>query len=123
MNNIENLMSETLSKFKSMIDITTIVGTPILLDNNTTIIPISKASIGLIVGGGEIDNHTKNNYPFAGGSGAGINITPGGFLVYSNGKWEFCNAEVDNYSNIFNAVTSVLKAMVGDGENEQEQNN
>ena len=122
MNSIEILTSETLSKMKSMMDITTIVGNPIFLDSNTTIIPISKASIGLVVGGGEIDNRTKNNYPFTGGTGAGINLTPSGFLVYSNGNWEFCKAEVSStYSEIFNAITSLLKAFVGEEGNEDKK--
>ena len=124
MNSIENLMSETLSKMKSMMDITTIVGTPIILDNATTIIPISKASIGLVVGGGDIDNHNRGNYPFAGGTGAGINIIPSGFLVYNNGKWEFCKAEIDNdYSNLINAASSILKKLVGDNSENEESSN
>ena len=122
MNSIETLTTETLSKMKAMMDITTIVGTPIILDNNTTIIPISKASIGLVVGGGEIDNHSRGNYPFTGGTGAGINLTPSGFLVYNNGNWEFCKAEIGNeYSEIFNAVSSLIKAFVGEEDNENQQ--
>ena len=121
MNNIENLLSETLSKMKSMIDITTIVGTPISMQDNSIIIPISKASIGLVVGGGELDNKSRGNYPFAGGTGAGINITPSGFLVFSNGKWEFCNANItNNYSDLVNAFSSVFNALVG-GENQDEK--
>ena len=69
MNSIENLISETLSKMKSMIDITTIVGTPITIENKTIIIPISKASIGLVVGGGDINNSSiittmLNKFPY-----------------------------------------------------------
>lgn len=124
MNSIENLMSETLNKMKSMMDITTIVGTPIMLDNSTTIIPISRASIGLVVGGGDIDNHTKGNFPFAGGTGAGINIIPSGFLVYNNGNWQFCKAEIDSdYSNLVSVATSIIKELVGENNEIEKDDN
>ena len=119
MNSIENLMSETLSKMKSMIDITTIVGTPITLENNTVIIPISKAAIGLVVGGGDIDNKTRGAYPFAGGTGAGINLTPSGFLVFSNDKWEFCSTgSSTNYAEILGLAGNILKSLKGENNND-----
>ena len=119
MNTIENLMSETLSKMKAMLDISTIVGTPITLDNNTVIIPISKASIGLVVGGGDVNNNSRGYYPFVGGTGAGINLSPSGFLVFSNGKWEFCSAGSNsNLADIMNVASSIVETFKGDGNNE-----
>ena len=118
MNSIENLMSETLSKIKSIVDITTIVGSPITMDK-TVIIPISKATIGLVVGGGEINNNQKGNYPFSGGTGTGVNLTPYGFLIYSNNKWEYCNAGTNaNYSELIKLAGNIIKNLKGEQGND-----
>lgn len=118
MNSIENLMNETLSKIKSIADITTIVGAPITIDN-AVIIPISKASIGLVVGGGDINNHVRGNYPFTGGTGAGVNLTPYGFLIYSNDRWEYCNAGTNaNYSELIKLAGNIIKNLKGDNKND-----
>jgi sporulation protein YtfJ len=66
-----------------MVDVNTIVGTPIQA-GEVTIIPVSKVSFGFASGGS--DFATKNqpagkDNAFGGGSGAGVNINPIGFLV------------------------------------------
>ncbi len=80
---IGNLMEVTMSKIREMVDVNTIVGTPILA-GDVTIIPISKVSFGFATGGS--DFATKNqpagkDNAFGGGSGAGVNIVPIGFLI------------------------------------------
>ncbi len=91
---IEGLMNTAMNNLKDMIDVDTIVGDAIECGNNTTIIPISKVSFGFAAGGSEFNSETLEQYskegvdedisyklPFGGGSGAGVNITPIGFLV------------------------------------------
>ena len=80
---ISNLMTETMAKIKEMVDVNTIVGTPIQAEG-VTIIPVSKVSCGFASGGS--DFATKNQKPeadnsFGGGGGAGINIVPVAFLI------------------------------------------
>lgn len=80
---IGNLMEVTMSKIREMVDVNTIVGTPIQT-GDVTIIPVSKVSFGFASGGS--DFATKNqpagkDNAFGGGSGAGVNIVPIGFLV------------------------------------------
>lgn len=86
-NPVEEIMSEAMSKLKSVIDVNTVVGNPISTFDGTTIIPISKVTAGFVAGGGEY-NQTKDmkknaklDFPFAGGSGTGFSISPIGFLV------------------------------------------
>ena len=69
-----DLMSTTMQKIKEMVDVNTIVGTPIQAEG-VTIIPVSKVSCGFASGGSEADNS------FGGGGGAGINIVPVAFLI------------------------------------------
>ena len=82
-NPIENIMTQTMSNLKNLVDVNNVIGKPVLsADGVYTIIPISKLSMGFLVGGGEYSENGKNaDYPYAGGSGAGISVTPVGFLV------------------------------------------
>ena len=81
---IGDLMETTMQKIKEMVDVNTIVGSPIVTADGITLIPISKVSFGFASGGS--DFQTKNqqanqNNAFGGGSGAGVNIVPVAFLV------------------------------------------
>ena len=41
---ISDLMTETMSKIKEMVDVNTIIGSPIVAADGTTVIPVSKAA-------------------------------------------------------------------------------
>lgn len=73
-----DLMGITMSKIREMVDVNTIVGEAINTPDGTTIIPVSRLSFGFGSGGSDYGKETKS---FAGGSGAGVNITPIGFLI------------------------------------------
>lgn len=81
---LSEMLGDTMSKIREMIDVNTVVGAPITTSDGVTIIPVTKVSIGY--GGGGSDFATKN-YPagrdnaFGGGAGAGVTITPVAFLV------------------------------------------
>ena len=80
-----------LENAKSILSEGTVIGTPISVSGGTTIIPISKISVGVASGGldyfsksqisKEKDTKSKN---FGGGGGTGVNVTPMGFLVISS---------------------------------------
>jgi sporulation protein YtfJ len=78
------MMTSSMSKIRDLIDVNTVIGTPIQTPDGVTIIPVTKVSIGF--GGGGTDFATKN-YPanrdnaFGGGAGTGINIIPIAFLI------------------------------------------
>lgn len=86
---IDTMMKTTMEHIRSMVDVNTVIGSPVTGSKGTTIIPISKVSFGFVAGGGEylVDDHrsrtaiTSENYPFAGGTGAGVSVQPVGFLV------------------------------------------
>ncbi len=80
---VGDLMSTTMQRLREMVDVNTVMGTPIQAEG-VTLIPVSTVSIGFASGGS--DFATKNQRPeadnaFGGGSGAGIRVTPIGFLV------------------------------------------
>ena len=55
---IGDLMSTTMQKIREMVDVNTIIGTPIRTDDGITLIPVSKLSFGFASGGS--DFMTKN---------------------------------------------------------------
>lgn len=78
---INNLMSTVMENIKGMIDVNTVIGEPVETSNGTMIIPISKVGFGFAAGGSDIPSDTAGDKPFGGGSGAGVSISPVGFLV------------------------------------------
>ena len=86
-NSVPNMMEGMLQRIREMIDANTVVGQPITTPDGTTIIPISKVSIGFGGGGSDFvsKNLNKMENPFGGGAGGGVKVSPVGFLVVSNG--------------------------------------
>ena len=82
---IEGLMSEAMEHIKQMVDVNTLVGTPVTTPDGTTIIPISKVAFGFGAGGSEFaappQSKSEGQALFGGGSGGGVSISPVAFLV------------------------------------------
>ena len=81
--NLPNMLENTITKIREMVDANTVVGTPITTADGVTIIPVSKISIGLGGGGSDFSTKAPTNQalPFGGGVGAGVKVTPVAFLV------------------------------------------
>ena len=75
---LPNMLENTIAKIREMVDVNSVVGTPITTPDGVTIIPVSKVSVGF--GGGGSD-FTKNTEAFGGGAGGGVSVTPICFLV------------------------------------------
>ncbi len=80
-----NQMIETsLEKIKSVADSTTVIGDPIHLNENVVVLPFSKVSVGYAAGGSDFYGKRPENADkaqFAGGNGAGLSVTPLGFII------------------------------------------
>ena len=111
---IGELMENTLSKIREMVDVNTVVGSPIQTPDGITLIPVSKVSFGFAAGGS--DFQTKNGKdsqpnPFGGGSGAGVKIEPVSFLVIRDGSVRVLSANADNQSaaeRVIEAVPDII---------------
>ena len=91
---ISDFMEVTLAKIREMVDVNTVIGQPITTPDGITMIPVSKVSLGFGVGGGDYNSKAQTpggTNPFAGGSGAGINISPVAFLVIKDGNVKLIN--------------------------------
>lgn len=92
-NKLQDIIKTSLESIRSMVDANTVIGTPINTESGTTIIPISKISMGFASGG--LDYSGKDVKPtapgsagaklqnFGGGGGTGLSVVPVGFLVVS----------------------------------------
>ena len=80
---LSNMIENTLTKIKDMISVNDVVGSPITTPEGVTIIPISKVSVGFGGGGSDFvsKNVNKQENPFGGGVGGGVNVTPVAFII------------------------------------------
>ena len=64
---LNKLINSSMDKIKTIVDSSTIVGEKVTTDDGTTIIPISKVSVGYVVGGGEYadlsSRRVANHFP------------------------------------------------------------
>lgn len=83
-NKLEEMIRTSLEHIHAMVDANTVVGTPIETPSGTTIIPISKVSVGYASGGLDFDGkHQAPPKNFAGGGGTGLSVQPVCFLAVS----------------------------------------
>ncbi len=106
---INGLMNVTLEKIKAMVDANTVVGEPITTAEGTLIIPVSKISFGFASGGSDFPSKTPKEM-FGGGGGAGMNITPVGFLVIQNGNVKLL--QLANNNNAVDRAVGMMPEMV-----------
>jgi sporulation protein YtfJ len=89
-NKISDIIHTSLEKIRELVDAQTIIGEPINTSGGTTIIPVSKVTMGFASGG--IDYTPKPQEQktpavrgnFGGGGGTGVAVTPVAFLVVSS---------------------------------------
>lgn len=113
---LNEILKTSMVNLGEMIDVSKVVGTPIMLPNDTLAIPLSKVVCGFGVGGSEIPKKgdiktefSEEIFPFGGGSGGGISIIPSALLVLSEGKIKLLKVEknfeiVDKVVDTFNEM-------------------
>ncbi|MBO4951065.1 MAG: hypothetical protein J6E38_08640 [Clostridia bacterium] len=108
-NNIAETIRQALAEVRSMADSQTIIGDPIVV-GETTLIPVSKVSIGVGLGGGTYGKDTNNN---AGAGGTGLTVSPVAFIVISkNGTPTLLNVGSEFASpKIAGTVNEIDKAL------------
>ncbi len=85
-NKLSDIIETSLEKIKGIADGETVLGNPISTPNGTTVIPVSKISVGFASGG--VDYHGKRSKDatsvaanFGGGGGTGLTVAPIAFLI------------------------------------------
>ena len=116
---IERLMSGSMSSIKALCDADTIVGTPVHLPDGKSIVPISRVSMGFLTGGGEYSDVSTNKkkpkegFPFAGGSGGGVTVSPIGFLISEGNSVRMMPIDGENaYDKLMGLVPDIMGELV-----------
>ncbi|NLL15613.1 MAG: sporulation protein YtfJ [Clostridiales bacterium] len=79
------ILETTIEKVRTLVNVSTIIGEPIYLNDGITVIPVSKVTYGFASGGSDFPS--KNNVQlFGGGGGAGVTINPVAFLIVKDGE-------------------------------------
>lgn len=100
MHPIENIMQTSMEQIKRMVDVNTVIGDPVDTGAGTVLLPVSKVSLGFIVGGGEYGSlagtdskrscrdpeNASKNFPFAGESTVGMSLKPLAFVTVEQGN-------------------------------------
>ena len=90
---VSGIIAGALEDIRTVVDANTIIGTPIETNAGTTIIPVSKVSMGIASGGVDYESKkTAGNNNFGGGGGSGVSVVPVAFLVvHADGSVEMMN--------------------------------
>ena len=102
-------MDVTMQKIHEMVDVNTVVGTPINTPDGITIIPVSRISYAFASGGS--DFRVKDKPGFGGGNGAGVKIEPIGFLVVRDGSVRMVNITPPASSTIDRVIEKAPELM------------
>lgn len=94
---IKDIIGDIVSKVGNVIDVNSVVGSPIKVSDKVTVIPISKVSYALGAGGSDFKNNSEKIDPFFGGAcGTGVSISPVGFLAICGDNVTFLQVESFN---------------------------
>ena len=129
MHPIENIMRTSMEQIKEIVDVNTIIGTPIVVGAESMVLPISKVSLGFLSGGGEYSPDAKirqsgrqldaqsaqeERRPFAGAAAAGMSLTPVGFLSVTPDSVKVLPVTYDCYMDrVIDALPGLIETLIG----------
>lgn len=106
MQSFDEMLKKTLESLKCNARANEIVGEPIVARDGSVILPISKISIGYVLGGIDV---AKGKEP-SNVSGGGISITPVGFLVCGlQNKFVRVDEEDNKWIELAKSIANVVK--------------
>lgn len=110
---ITQLLKVSLESIKEIVDVDTIVGDAIVR-SNFTIIPVSKVKMGILSGGTDMKKESNSGtYPFGGGTGGTVTITPIAFLVCSETEVKLLHVEKETHliENLIERVPEAIQKL------------
>lgn len=107
-NNLEKLVDTAMQKIHELADCETVVGKPITADG-TTIIPISKVSVGFTSGGSDLPTKGSKDL-FGGGTAGGVTMQPIAFITITDGEVKLLQMSVNasKENALINMVPDVI---------------
>jgi sporulation protein YtfJ len=145
---IQSLMQTAMENIREMVDVNTIIGEPVETNDGLVIIPVSKVGFGFAAGGsefcgireedkpqdrgstvgpGKMDGQDGGGkkFPFGGGSGGGVSITPVAFIVVGEQGIRLLNMDGTThlYDRLIDIIPTFLEPLKNLGrKNKQKEN-
>lgn len=114
---IKNLFNSAFENVSNIIANNTAIGNPIKTDNGKILIPISKISVGLLIGSGEYGKvgvfSKSEKHPTSTGNGTIISLKPCGFLIEENNSYRILPVYENTYEKIFEKAVDFLNGLKG----------
>ena len=122
---VENVLHNTIDGLKKMIDVDSVIGKPLAISENTTVIPVSKVTMGFVSGGSGFGK-TPGVDNFGGGAGGNVKITPIAFLVVTGDNVRLVNVSsspdsVDKLLSKIPELVDMLKDLVSKKKQDKEE--
>ena len=105
---VNKIMENTLEKMRQMVDVSTIIGEP-MVTGDVTLIPVSKVTYGFTSGGTDLPSK-QNAELFGGGGGGGITISPVAFIVIQDGRVRMM--QINNYTSSADRAIAMIPELV-----------
>ncbi len=105
---VNKIMENTLEKMRQMVDVSTIIGEP-MVTGDVTLIPVSKVTYGFTSGGTDLPSK-QNAELFGGGGGGGITISPVAFIVIQDGRVRMM--QINNYTSSADRAVSMIPELI-----------
>lgn len=106
MHPVETILQTTMRELKNIVDVNTIVGSPIYGEGGAVVIPVSRVCLGFFAGGGDFPTQAvakkgapdfdAGSYPFLGASVVGVSICPKAFLHMQGKEVTLLHADCDS---------------------------
>ncbi len=114
-NRIGEVVSNSIEKLSNIIDVNTVIGTPVDVEGGL-VIPIAKVTFCVIAGGGEYGKVSifkgSEEMPFSAGNGSVVSIKPCGFLIKNRDEdYKVLSVSNNNLDGLFDKTTDFIKDM------------
>ena len=119
MNGLEETLRLTLRNLSEACAADSVVGKPMVTEDGSVTIPVSRVSYGIVTGGGEGEGTSRRGgSPLAAAGGCGMTVTPVGFLVLSGREKKFISVERDAPAGWKDLARAALGMMKGKEEDD-----
>lgn len=82
---VQGILGTTIEEIRSIADANTMIGDPVVMNDEITILPVSKISCGFASGGSDFSIKNSAAPVFGGAGGGGVTVTPVAFIVVNKG--------------------------------------
>ncbi len=117
-NRITKVIESTFKNLSSIIDVNTVVGKPIKTDDGSFLVPISKVTVGILMGGGEYGKVTifkkESDLPYSAGNGAIVSVKPCGFLLKEDDKYKLLSVSDKSYEKLLDKASDFIMELKHD---------